>query len=222
MPKAAGGAAASALAPDRLPAPRRTAAATIARSGRWLSTSTRFQHRLLAEPGPDAVGKQREVVVRRPVSPARSACAASRRRGGQHARGGRDRNRSRRRCRLRAPPAFHGTACWMSARLAQRPRRADRDAADRAVDPEQQQLQRPRALAAPFEIALQAARPASPPAPRCRRSCDDRLGEMPLDRKRRHRQARRDRLLDPAQRLVEPEQRAPCRSGGRAARAAPP
>ena len=49
-----------------------------ARSGRWLSTSDRLQHRTVAEPGADAVGEQRDVgaVIRRSRR-SRSACCMS-------------------------------------------------------------------------------------------------------------------------------------------------
>ena len=72
---------------------------------------------------------------------------------------------------LRARPAFHGTACWIEARLAQRPRRADRDAA--------RPRRRPGTAAARSERApsprrsrsgFRRRRPASAPAALCRRS----------------------------------------------------
>jgi hypothetical protein len=87
-------------------------------------------------------------------------------------------------------------------RLAQGPRSADHDAANGAIDPEKCQLQDAGPLASPFEILFQ----------RCGEERGqgfdvlgqhDRFGEMALDGKRRHRQTRRDRFLNPAERLIE-------------------
>jgi hypothetical protein len=90
-------------------------------------------------------------------------------------------------------------------RLTQGPRGGYDAAAHRAIDPEQGELQDPRSFASPFEIGLQR------PSEQEHQSFDflghdDRFGQMPLDGQRRHRQARRNRFLQPAPRLVEPDQ----------------
>ena len=88
--------------------------------------------------------------------------------------------------------------------LAQRTRRADRNAADSTVDPEKMKLQPFGALPAPLQVDLQL------PGQHRHKRLDivheaDGLGERPLGRKRRNRQARRDRLLHAPQGLIEPE-----------------
>ena len=175
---------------------------SAARSGRWLSTSSGLSRASLPEARPDAVGEQRDVLVVGCRFAGEIALLRSRTAPWRRPKGGRDRSRSRRRCPFeRGKPFMEKPAD--EARLAQRQRRADRDAADRAVHPEQQQLERPRAFAAPFEVLLEAFGEQEH-QPLDILDQPDRLGEMPLHRKRRHGQARRDDFLDPAQRLVEP------------------
>ena len=87
-------------------------------------------------------------------------------------------------------------------RLAHRPRCADADAAHRAVDPEQSKLQAAGAFAASFEIPFERGRKHENQTLDVFRMRDG-LGKMPFGRERRDRQARRDRLLDASQRLVE-------------------
>ena len=87
-------------------------------------------------------------------------------------------------------------------RFADWTRGADRYPADHAVDPEQQEFEPARALLAAFEIDLegggeQADQPLDVVDER------QRIGKMAFDRKRGYGQSRRDRLLEPTQRLVQ-------------------
>ena len=90
-------------------------------------------------------------------------------------------------------------------RLAQRQRGAGRNARNGAVDPKEEQFEEPRPFASPFEVTLEAFGEERDQTFDVLDKADG-LGEVAFHRKRRHGQARLDDLLDPSQRLVEPQQ----------------
>ena len=89
--------------------------------------------------------------------------------------------------------------------IAQRRAGADLEAVHRAVGAEQRHLKQPPALAAPLQHAGKLAAELLDGAEHVGLA-GDRIGEALLGHRGRHRQARRDRLFDTAQRLVEAEQ----------------
>ena len=106
---------------------------------------------------------------------------------------------------LRARELF-GEQADERARLVQRPRRADRDAAHGAVDPVERKLDPPRALRLPLEqhdeIVGELAQGELDRLDRL-----DGRGEPPLGDKVRRGKARRDRDAGRARELVEPRDR---------------
>lgn len=157
-----------------------------------------------SEPRPDAVGKQRDIFARRGGFSGEVGLHRFERRGGESRKAHDIETKAGVDPRIeRGKPFMEKLAD--AIRLAQGQRCADRDAADRAIHPEQKQLERPRAFAAPFEILPEAPRQQEH-QPLDILDEPDRLCEMPFHRKGGHGQARRYDFLDLAQRLVEPEQ----------------
>ena len=114
----------------------------------------RRQHRIVAEPGADAVGKQRQILAGVDRVAGQIGLRVVDARRGKH--GQPDEVESIAGVDIafeRDQPLVEEPAD--QRRLAHRPRRADGDAAHRAINPEQRQLQAARALAAAFEILLE-------------------------------------------------------------------
>ena len=103
-----------------------------------------------------------------------------------------------------AQPAVHERACRSGPARAAAARRR-RNARNGAVDPKEEQFEEPRPFASPFEVTLEAFGEERDQTFDVLDKADG-LGEVAFHRKRRHGQARRDDLLDPSQRLVEPQQ----------------
>ena len=90
-------------------------------------------------------------------------------------------------------------------RIAQRRAGADLEPVHLAVGAEQRELKQPRALAAPLQHADKLTRQMLDGAEHVGLA-RDRIGKALLGHRRRHRQARRDRLVGAAERLIEAEQ----------------
>ena len=142
----------------------------------------------------------------------RSAPRQAARRGARQ--GAPCRSRSRRPSRSRAPQSRSAKSAATSAAARSGAAVPTCGADDRAVGAEEGRLEQARAEPVPLKRRRQRPRQRGHRLEQ-RGSVDDRLGETPLGGKPRRRPARRQHLVEPAERLVEAGDEADAEAGGK-------